>query len=92
VGMSGQGNRRAKRLYSLAYNRASAELRARHPEEFAALVREKKFDIVLEQELTGEYKVDGQEQARTHWPSEDDPEVCAECGKQVPCRAMRRRE
>jgi hypothetical protein len=83
---------RAKRIYTLAYQRASAVLRKRHAEEFARLVEVHKNNIRAEEMLTGSIEREPRGGQLLHLEDEKTAGVCEYCGGAWPCRAAKRRE
>ncbi len=78
-----------KRLHSLASNRALAELKRRHPDEFKEIFQKIYNDIQVEQMLLGEVEADRTRGTLKHVAGEDGR--CSACGKESPCAIERRR-
>lgn len=76
-----------KRLDSLARNRASAELKRLHPEEWERLRASIMNNLLIEQHVHGEVVRDRNEPR--HWDNEG---VCDHCGKKWPCSQGKKRE
>ena len=77
-----------KRLDSLARNRASAELKKRHPEEWEKLREEIHKELLVERYVLG--KVVRTRAVTKHL--DDGEGTCEECGRPVPCEQMKKRE
>jgi len=77
-----------KRLDSLARNRASAELKRRHPEEWEEIRKGFHHDLLVERAVIG--KVERSRNEPVHVDAGDG--TCDYCGKSVPCEQMRKRE
>lgn len=88
MGSGTEGEKKAKRLYSLAYNRALAELKDRYPEEFQTLLGRAKFDVILEDEVLGAPRASSRGGVK-HTRGEDGN--CVWCGRVSPCYEERRR-
>lgn len=72
-----------KRIYSLAYHRATAALKEKHSDEFERLLTAHKANIRVELEMTG--SIETTRGGVKHLPDENG-EYCEECGKPAPCR------
>jgi hypothetical protein len=78
-----------KRLNSLAMNRALAQLKQRHPEEYRELFQKIHNELRVERELLG--TVERSSRIRIlHVQGEDGK--CAHCGEPAPCQQMQKRE
>lgn len=83
------GEARAKRIYSLAYNRASASLRKRHLEEFNQLLEVHRNNIIAEEVMTGSVLTERSGGGPKH--REGDEGTCVFCGETSPCTGEKKR-
>jgi hypothetical protein len=88
MGSGTVADRIAKRVYSIAYQRALATLKEKHKEEFDTLLEAFKANVRFEMEEFGE--VETTRRGPVHVAGEDGK--CESCGKESPCRWQRERE
>ena len=77
----------AKRLDSLARNRASAELKLAHPEEWRALYEKIHHELIVERAIAGQVV----RSRRVVQHLDNGEGLCVKCGKATPCDAMKKR-
>lgn len=83
MGYQSEGEKLAKKIYSLAYHRATASIVARHRDEFEKLLTAHKANIRFEYETFGE--IDTTRSPRKHVEDEERG-VCEFDGQEWPCK------
>lgn len=81
MGQGTDAEKLAKKIYSLAYHRATASLARRYPEEFEKLLEAHKNNIRLEYEMFGE--IETTRNPRKHVEIDG---VCQHDGEEWPCK------
>lgn len=87
MGSGSSADKMAKRIYSLAYHRAIANLKEKHEEEFQRLLDAHKANLGVELAMTG--SIETTRSPVQHSAGEDG--TCKKCGGLSPCRAERER-